>query len=195
MDLSSLHPEHKHHGGHTSERAFPVVLVVTFLVLSACAAFAVVMTNGPDGRAAAEVTGVSEESLRVAAMDTVDLTAQVDDSAISRPLDFRASLPSGPLVLGEPGSLVITVVNPNDSDIVVQSVVVDVLEPSDAGCLAEWLTVGGYSSATDPPLVVAANGTGRLVVPYMLVDLATTNQDACKGATFPLSISGSGRAV
>lgn len=194
MDLRALEASHKHRGGPTSHHAFPVVLVVTFLVLSACAAFAVVMTNGPDGRASAEVLGVSDGSLRVSASDTVDLTAKVD-GAVVRPLDFRASLPSGPLVLGEPGSLVITVVNPNDSDIVVQSVTVDVLSPSEEGCLAEWLTVGGYSAATDPPLSVDANGTARLVVPYMLVDLAATNQDACKGASFPLSITGSGRAV
>jgi hypothetical protein len=194
MDLSALEASHKHQGGPTSHHAFPVVLVITFLVLSACAAFAVVMTNGPDGQASAEVLGVSDGSVQVAASDTVDLTAQVDGDAV-RSLDFRASLPSGPLVLGEPGSLVITVVNPNDSDIVVQSVTVDVLSPSEEGCLAEWLTIGGYSAATDPPLSVAANGTARLVVPYMLVDLAATNQDACKGASFPLSITGSGRAV
>ena len=194
MDLSALQTEHKHRGGPTSHHAFPVVLIIAFLVLSACAAFAVVMTNGPDGRAAAEVIGVSDGTLQVSAGDTVDLTAQVDGAAV-RSLEFRASLPSGPLVLGEPGSLVITVVNPNDSDIAVQSVTVDVLAPSEEGCLAEWLTVGGYSAATDPPLSVEANGTARLVVPYMLVDLATTNQDACKGASFPLSITGSGRAV
>lgn len=195
MDPRTLQPEHKHHVGHASERGFPVVLVISFLVLSACAAFAVVMTNGQDGRASATVVGVSDGNLRVAAGDTVDLTAQVDGSVIGQPLDFRASLPSGPLVLGEPGSLVITVVNPNDADIAVQLVTVDVLQPSEEGCLAEWLTVGGYAAATDPPLVVAADSTTRLVVPYMLVDLPTTNQDACKGASFPLSISGSGRAV
>lgn len=194
MDLSALQAEHKHQGGPTSHHAFPVLLVITFLVLSACAAFAVVMTNGPDGRASAEVLGVSGGSLQVAAGDTVDLTAQVDGTAV-RSLDFRASLPSGPLVLGEPGSLVITVVNPNDADITVQSVTVDVLSPTEEGCLAEWLSVGDYSAATDPPLIVGANGTARLVVPYMLVDLASTNQDACKGAAFPLSITGSGRAV
>jgi hypothetical protein len=194
MDLSALQTDHKHRGGPTSHRAFPVVLILAFLALSACAAFAVVMTNGPDGRAAADVIGVSDDSLQVAAGDTVDLTADVDGTAV-RSLDFRASLPSGPLVLGEPGSLVITVVNPNDAAIAVQSVTVDVLSPSEEGCLAEWLTVGGYSAATDPPLLVAANGTARLVVPYMLVDLAATNQDACKGASFPLSITGSGRSM
>jgi hypothetical protein len=194
MDLSALQTEHKHRGGPTSHHAFPVVLIVAFLALSACAAFAVVMTNGSDGRASAEVIGVSDGSLQVSAGDTVDLTAEVDGAAV-RSLEFRASLPSGPLVLGEPGSLVITVVNPNDSDIAVQSVTVNVLAPSEEGCLAEWLTVGDYSAATDPPLSVEANGTARLVVPYMLVDLATRNQDACKGASFPLSITGSGRAV
>lgn len=194
MDLSALEVGHNHQGGPTSHHAFPVVLIITFLVLSACAAFAVVMTDGPDGRASAEVLGVSDGSLQVSASDTVDLTAQVAGAAV-RSLDFRASLPSGPLVLGEPGSLVITVVNPNDSDIVVQSVAVDVLSPSEEGCLAEWLTVGGYEAATGPPLSVEANGTARLIVPYMLVDLAATNQDACKGASFPLSITGSGRAV
>jgi hypothetical protein len=196
MDLSALQlePTPKHAGGPTSHRAFPVVLIVTFLALSACAAFAVVMTNGPDGRAAADVMGVSDGSLDVSTGDTVDLTAPVDGTVV-RSLDFRASLPSGPLVLGEPGSLVITVVNPSGSAIAVQSVEVSVLPPSEEGCLAEWLTVGGYTAATDPPLLVAANGTVRLVVPYMLVDLATTNQDACKGASFPLSITGTGRAV
>ncbi len=194
MDLSALQVEPKHAGGPTSHRAFPVVLIVSFLALSACAAFAVVMTNGPDGRAAAEVMGQGGGTLEVSPGQTVDLTAPVDGTVV-RSLDFRASLPSGPLVLGEPGSLVITVVNPSDAEIAVQAVEVTVLPPSEEGCLAEWLTVGGYTAATDPPLVVAANGTGRLVVPYMLVDLATTNQDACKGASFPLSISGTGRAV
>jgi hypothetical protein len=194
MDLSALQAEHKHRGGPTSHRAFPVVLIISFLALSACAAFAVVMTNGPDGRAAAEAIGVSDASVQVSAEDTVDLTAEVDGAAV-RSLEFRASLPSGPLVLGESGSLVITVVNPNDTAMAVQYVTVDVLPPSEQGCLAEWLTVGDYSAATDPPLSVEANGTARLVVPYLLVDLERTNQDACKGASFPLSISGSGRAV
>lgn len=195
MEPSELVPGHKHQGGVTAHRAFPVILVISSLVLSACAAFVIAFTNGPDGRASAEAMGDSDGTLEVAASDNVDLTARVDDNVVSRPLAFRASLPGGPLVLGEPGSLVITVINPNDVDIAVQSVVVEVGQPSDAGCRAEWLTVGDYSADRDPPLRVAADGTARLVVPSLLVDLPATNQDACKGATFPLSISGSGRAV
>lgn len=195
MEPSELGPGHKHQGGVTAHRAFPLVLVISFLVLSACAAFVISFTNGPDGRASAEAMGASQDALEVAASDDVDLTAQVDGSVVGRPLEFRASLPSGPVVLGQPGSLVVIVVNPNDADLAVQSVVVEVGQPSEAGCRAEWLTIGDYSADRDPPLRVDADGTARLVVPYLLVDLPATNQDACKGATFPLSISGSGRAV
>ncbi len=180
-------PTHKHEGGARSHRGFPVMLIVAFLVLSACAGFAVIMTNGPDYRATA-----------VPAIGGTEVSVDVDDADEAAPqesLRLTAALPEGPVVIGVPGRLVITVTNPTDQPIILDDLAIDVLEPSRAGCRAEWFTVGVDASATAAEVRVPAGESARIPVTYTLVDLEGTNQDACKGATFPLSISGSGRPV
>ena len=192
MDLTELHAVaavHKHAGTRRPDRAFPVVLVAAFLVLSACAAFAVIMTNGPDGRAVAApvvppiVTGATDASLG----------ADTPDKALEE-LTFAAAMPEGPVVIGEPGRLVVTVGNPHEHAIRLDSLDVQVREPSNPGCRAEWLSVGEYS-ADDQSITIPAGESARITLSYTLVDLVGTNQDACKGAEFPLSITGTGRPV
>jgi hypothetical protein len=169
------------------------MLVVSLLVLSACTAFAVVMTNGPDGRAVAQA--VAPPTVTGGTDVTVGAAAPTEASEPSRTLQFQAALPSGPLVIGTTGSLVVTITNPYDQPIRLDSLTVAVGQPSEPGCLAEWFSVGDYSAAVDAAIQVPPHESARIPVPYTLVDLANTNQDACKGATFPLAISGSGRPV
>ncbi len=192
--LDPAHPAHRHSDRRASQRSFPIVLVVSLLALSACAAFAVVMTNGPDGRASAEVGGQTTTTLDVAA-EPSPVSVPVGETELSQSLSFDAALPTGPLVLGQPGSLVITVTNARDVPVMLTALDIDVLPPAVEGCRADWLDVGGYSERTDPPVRIAARGSARITVSYTLVNLPDVNQDACKGASFPLSIVGSGRAV
>ena len=185
--LSELHPPHKHEERRRSERAFPVMLVVSFLVFSACAAFAVVMTNGPDGRAAADP--LPEPTLAggtsVLAGDRTDKTTEA--------LEVSAAMTGGSsLTLGEQGRLVITVTNPHEHAIVIDQLDVKVQEPPLApGCRPEWLRIGTFGAADE--VTIAPGDMARVALPYELVDLPTVNQDACKGAEFPLLITGSGR--
>jgi hypothetical protein len=197
MDTTQLHPAHPahHHAGRrTSQRSFPIVLVVSLLALSACAAFAVVMTNGPDGRADAEVAGTSRTTVNVAD-DVPAVSVPIGEPALSQSLTFDADLASGPLVLGQPGSLVITVTNTHDEPVLLTSVDVSVLPPAVEGCRADWLDIGGYSERTDAPVRIDAGDSAQITLAYRLVNLPDVNQDACKGASFPLSIVGTGRAV
>lgn len=184
--LTDLHPPHKHEERRRSERAFPVLLVVSFLVFSACAAFAVVMTNGPDGRAAADPLPVP-----TLAGGTSVLAGQGGDKT-AEALEVSATMTGGELLIGESGALVITVTNPHAHTVVIDQVDVRVQEPPSApGCKAAWLKVGSFGA--DDEVQIPSGDTARLTLPYELLDLPLVNQDACKGAEFPLVISGSGR--
>lgn len=187
--LSEPRHEHKHEGGRRSRRTFPVMLIVSFLVLSSCAGFAVIMTNGPSFRAAAEPAPIP--TLGGLASTTISGVGGGLDKTLE-PLEFSAATPRGPIILGQPGTLVLTVDNPHSHAVSLEQVDVEVLEPSEPGCRAEWLRVEDFGSAA---VVVPAQGSARVTLRYTLVDLPSINQDACKGADFPLSITGSGVPV
>lgn len=119
-------------------------------------------------------------------------TGSVDGSAGS-PFRLTAALVGGPILLGEKRTLRVSVTNPNARPLVVTTVSTTVLTPSRAGCQASWLTVGDYSAAAGPAVRVAARGTAVIDVGFELVDLAGTNQNACQGSTFPLSLKGTGQ--
>lgn len=189
--LTEPRPEHKHEGGRRSRRTFPVLLVVSFLVLSSCAGFAVIMTNGPYFRAAAEPAPIP--TLGGLASATISGLGGGSDKSLE-PLEFAAAVPSGPIRIGEPGTLVITVDNPHSHPVVIEDVDIEVLRPSASGCRADWLQIDDYQASAQP-VTVPSDGTARITVGFTLVDLPDTNQDACQGSDFPLSITGSGVPV
>lgn len=109
--------------------------------------------------------------------------------------DFRLSSTAlgGPLFPGAPGQLRVVITNPNPTTLTVRTIGVTVKTPSPSTCKSAWFTVGDYDASTDPALTVAPNGSSVLLLPIELIDLPTTNQNACQGATIPLSLSGTGR--
>ena len=112
-----------------------------------------------------------------------------------RPFTMTATVVGGTLRPGVVRSLRIVVTNPNASAIELQRIDVSVGAPGSPGCLASWVDVGSFRSGTDPTTVVAGHGTGTVVLPIELVNLATVNQDACKASTFPLALTGTARQV
>ena len=186
--LTEPQPPHQHEAARRRDHAFPVMLVVAFLVQSACAAFAVIMTNGPDGRAAAEQIPVP--TISGAAGLAVDTSA---DKTVE-PLDFGVAMPGGPVVIGQPGHIVVTIANPHAHAVELDALDVEVSAPEVSGCRAEWLAIESYRP-DGAPITVPARGTANISLHYELRDLPGVNQDACKGAEFPLTINGSGRPV
>jgi hypothetical protein len=196
------HAPHKHAGRRGFRRAFPHLLVLCLLLLGACAAVAVVVSNGDDGRAAgSEGVASATAPSHLTWSNTVDIPAGDGTSGGlpgSRPEDepaFQASVPSGPVNLGEPGSLVVTVVNPGERPVELISIVSTVLPPTAQGCLASWLHVDDYSSASDRAVTVPGHGSASVRLAFTLVDLPDQNQDACKGATFALTLTGAGNVT
>lgn len=182
---------HRHEGGGRSRQHLPALLIVTLLVLSSCATFAVLMTNGPDYQAAAEpapiptLTGLQSTTLS-------GVGGGLDKSL--EPLGFAAAVPEGEIRIGEPGTFVITVDNPHSHPVLLETVDIEVLEPTVPGCRAEWLRVGDFEPGSSS-VTIPAQGSARVRIPFTLVNLPTVNQDACQGADFPLSITGSGVPV
>ena len=57
------------------------------------------------------------------------------------------------------------------------------------------MSVGSYAAAHAPLLLVAAGQSMPLSLPIVLTNLATVNQDGCKGVAFPLTFNGSAAQV
>jgi hypothetical protein len=117
------------------------------------------------------------------------------DIAGGEALPFRlsASALGGPLVPGQERQLRVVVTNPNPSTLTVRTIEVTVKTPTPATCNAAWFTVGDYNATSDAALAVVPQGSSVVLLPIELVNLATTNQNACQGATIPLSLTGTGR--
>jgi hypothetical protein len=105
---------------------------------------------------------------------------------------------SGPLAPGLTRSLAITLSNPNNVAITVTTLSVSVASgSSNAGCDGPTnlqLTQSSVSAAN--PLTIAANGhvalpSGAVSTPQVLMKDLPVNQDACKGASFTFTYSGS----
>ncbi len=128
----------------------------------------------------------------VAATGTGSITAGGKPAA-STPFRLTASIVRPLAAPGSAGVLRITVTNPGSRTLEVTSVDVQPGRPSARGCLTEWLTVGRFRSGSGQRLVVAAGRSASIDLRIGLVNLPDVNQDACKGARFPLSLSGSAR--
>lgn len=105
---------------------------------------------------------------------------------------------AGLLYPGKSADLAIRVVNPNGEAIVVESLVVTIQPGSSKpGCDGPAnLQIAPSNVSAANPLTVPANGSvalpsGGVSAPQVTMQNLATNQDACKGATFTFSYSGS----
>ncbi len=187
--LIELQSTPRHGGGRHAGPTFTVVLVMSFLALSACAAFAVIMSNGPSS------PGGPQAAAAPLLTSAADASIGPAEPSGSPALAFTASPLEDDVAIGESGSLVVTVANTTDVAVLMESIDVEVLQPSAPDCRPEWFAVQGYSAADDAPITVPAGDSARVRLSYTMVDLVETNQDACKGVTLPLTITGSGRPV
>lgn len=117
------------------------------------------------------------------------------DGSDARPFTMTATLGGAPVLIGEKRDLTVTVRNPNGSPLDLRSVAATPRTPSASGCLASWVSVSSYDASRDPAVRVPARGTATVTLTFELLNLATTNQNACQGSAFPLALSGSGRLV
>lgn len=92
----------------------------------------------------------------------------------------------GALAPGRTAQLQVTVSNPNNQNVTLTSVQPAIGVPSSKNCLASWFTVGSFTGSTP----IAKNSTARVTLALSMRN-TTTNQDACKDATLPLSFSAS----
>jgi hypothetical protein len=119
-----------------------------------------------------------------------DGSGSVDGGRLSN-FTMTAALTGVPIMIGDTRNLTITVTNPNTQSITIQSIDVTVRQPAAAGCNPAWLAVTDFAGT--PTVVVPARGSRALTVPATLLDLPTVDQNACQGASFPLSLSGTAR--
>ena len=103
-----------------------------------------------------------------------------------------SSTVSAPLQPGASRTLFVTVYNPNPFAAQLYRIDVEVGIPSNTACSPEWVNVGHYLYGTGPKQMIPATSSVQVELPIELVDLATTDQSACKGATFPLLLTGQG---
>lgn len=92
----------------------------------------------------------------------------------------------GTLAPGRTAQLQVTVNNTNNQSVTLTSVQPTIGAPSKKNCLTSWFTVQSFSGSTQ----IAKDSTTRLTLAISMLN-ANTNQDACKGATLPLSYSAS----
>lgn len=103
-----------------------------------------------------------------------------------------SSTVSGPLLPGVSRTLLVTVNNPNPYPANLYRVDVEVGTPDVAGCQADWVSAGNYLYSSGPQQVIPANSSISVELPIQLLDLSSTDQSACRGATFPLTLFGQG---
>ena len=101
----------------------------------------------------------------------------------------------GEVAPGHPATLVVTITNANNQDILVTSVtgaVTSVTTAHQAGkpaCSTAWYQVGSFSGS----LAIAKNGSGKVSLPVTFVNSATVNQDNCKGQQYTFSFTAQAR--
>lgn len=106
-----------------------------------------------------------------------------------------SSTTSGLLAPGQPQVLHVKVSNPNNQDIQVTRLSVTFGTPSNPECSSSWFAMTPYVySASNPKLIVPKNSSRVVDLAIQLIE-SGTNQDACKGATIPLGLSGTAQQV
>lgn len=93
------------------------------------------------------------------------------------------------LVPGTTRPLVVTITNPNGYAIDVLSVTTTVGSPG-GGCPAGSLVVPPYAYSSGPAVSAPGKGSTTLTLSAQYVDSLTADQSGCRGATFPLTFTG-----
>ena len=92
---------------------------------------------------------------------------------------------------GVPATLNAIITNTNARDILVTRVHAAVTGADRNGCNPSWVDVTDYAAA--PGTTILSNSAGTIKLPVVLKDLAKTNQDACKSATFNFTVTADAR--
>lgn len=107
---------------------------------------------------------------------------------------------NGPLAPGLSRQLLVTVSNPNNQPMQVTKISVTVGNPTGGlgrpslpACVKGWVSSVNYLYVSGTKTIAPANGAVVVSLPISLVNLSATNQDNCKGATFPISLTGEGQ--
>lgn len=101
----------------------------------------------------------------------------------------------GQVAPGRSATLVVTISNPNNQDILVTSVtgsVTSVTTGHQAGkpaCSTSWYQVGSFSGS----LRIAKNANGVISLPVTFLNSPNVNQDNCKGAQYTFSFTAEAR--
>ena len=102
---------------------------------------------------------------------------------------------SGSLGPGSPATLLVTITNPNNQDVVVTSVTASVTSVAPGAlagkpaCSLSWYHVGSFSGSR----TVAKNSSATIGLPLTFTDVPSTNQDNCKGASYTYSFTAQAR--
>jgi len=94
-----------------------------------------------------------------------------------------------PIAPGRPGTVTVSVTNPNSQAVSLTSLsgTVTGVTPGGQGrlpsCSKTWIVLGSWSGTK----LVGANGSTTVQMPVSFNNLATVNQDNCKGATYQFS--------
>jgi hypothetical protein len=92
-------------------------------------------------------------------------------------------------------TLQVVVHNTSTHKLHVTQITVTVGQPTNTGCLKQWVHVKNYSSTSSETQYIApANGTVTVPVAAELIE-SHTNQNACKSTSVPLSFAGSGQLL
>jgi len=121
-------------------------------------------------------------------------TRQLEDGAHpGHPLVVTGTVLGRP-VPGVPTAVEITVGNPGNQPIVVETVTAQVDRVASSpgtgpACRADWFEVGSFRGE----LPVARQSSGAVQLPLTLRDLTSTNQDRCQGVTLTLTYTAKAR--
>jgi len=179
-------PRHPHQGGRRRSRDLPVFLSASFLGLALVLLLITLFAGSPADQVSADTGAHLAGGTNVAGLAP---------DGTSGELAFSAALVDGPIKLGQPGHLSVTVRNPSDSAVILEGIRVEVAATSPSECRAEWLVVSPYRPRRSDVVTIPAGASSAVLLPYLLANAVDTNQDACKGAEFSLVISGSGHSV
>ena len=148
------------------------------------------------------VVGVTSNGLHQFSVRAIDAAGNVSGSAsyswkVDRgsPQEFTISGSVSGLLLGAAKPVTVTLTNPNNLPIYVDSLTTTVTTNGGSGsCAASNFSVTQSNASAGTPILVPANGsvvvsTAPQAPQVMLVNLGT-NQDACKNKTFALNFAG-----